>query len=279
MFLALLCGMLLAGQLGWQWPAAYWWAIVIAMGLVGIGVLDDNFDLPVIVRLGLYFLSCISALIPIFGPVAAWSPMLWLATPAILVGLLWLLNLYNFMDGIDGLAATQCILAASAAGLIAIGRGADPHYGFACLLLVGSQAGFLLWNWGPARLFMGDAGSVPSGFLLGFLALLGASKGYLPISCWLILLAAFVTDATTTLVYRALTGQRVTSAHRTHAYQRLSRAFASHQKVVLLLLGIHIFWLLPLAMAASEFPGLGISLVILAYIPLLLGMAKAMRLG
>jgi Fuc2NAc and GlcNAc transferase len=192
---------------------------------------------------------------------------------------LWLLNLYNFMDGIDGIAATQCILACFSAGLLAwVGGAPDGDaYALFCLLLAGAQVGFLLWNWPPARLFMGDAGSVPTGFLLAGLAVLGAVQGSLSPAAWVILLAAFITDASWTLLWRLLTGQTVTQAHRLHAYQRLSRHWNSHLAVDVLLLAINALWLFPLAWAVQAMPGYTGIFVILAYLPLLLGMVKITR--
>jgi Fuc2NAc and GlcNAc transferase len=121
---------------------------------------------------------------------------------------------------------------------------------------------------------MGDAGSIPTGFLLGGLALYGASTGALPLGCWLVLLAGFITDASWTLVERLLRGVSVTEAHREHAYQRLSRYWGSHVAVDFLLLVLHALWLFPLAWTIGQWPEFQVLLVILAYVPLLLGMAK-----
>jgi len=183
------------------------------------------------------------------------------------------------MDGIDGYAATQCIIACACAALLAWGQGAAPQYLLFCLLLAAAQTGFLFWNWPTARLFMGDAGSVPTGFLLGALALLGHAQGYLPLACWLILLAVFITDASVTLLWRMATGQDFTRPHRLHAYQRLSRQLGGHLPVVLILLALNGLWLFPLALTSALFPKYSILLVILAYVPLLGGMAKAREFG
>ncbi len=279
MMLALALGSGLSVAWGWQWPQVFCGGVGIALGLVLVGVLDDLYGLPVRLRFALYTLSCLGLLLLVFGPPGGWPLATWLLMPVFLLGALWLLNLYNFMDGIDGLAATQCILACSTAAFLAGWRGADPVYGNACLMLAAVHAGFLIWNWAPARLFMGDAGSVPTGFLLALLALWGSAAAYLPVACWLILLAAFITDATGTLAHRARRGEKLTRPHREHAYQRLSRAFDGHRPVVVLLLAIHVLWLLPLAVLATSFPENAITLVILAYIPLAFGMAKAWRLG
>jgi Fuc2NAc and GlcNAc transferase len=188
--------------------------------------------------------------------------------------MLWALNLYNFMDGVDGIAGTQCFLACSAAALLAWSSGGASDYALFCLLFGFSHLGFLAWNWPAARLFMGDAGSIPTGFTLAALAVLGGALGYLSIACWLVLLAVFITDASWTLTQRIITGQKFTQAHRSHAYQRLSRYWGSHQAVVVLLILINAIWLFPLAWAIVLWPQYTIILVILAYLPLLVGMAK-----
>lgn len=261
------------------WPLQYLLLLALALALSALGVLDDLRGLGVRLRFALYGLCCGLAVLVIAGPLpgASWTNLLL----AVLSGLalLWMLNLYNFMDGIDAYAATQCILACVCAALLAWGQAAPPQYLLFCLLLAAAQLGFLFWNWPAARLFMGDAGSVPTGFLLGALALLGQVEAYLPLACWLILLAVFITDATVTLLWRMATGQAFTQPHRLHAYQRLSRHLGGHLPVVLLLLALNGLWLFPLALAAAVFPKYSILLVILAYLPLLAGMAKARQLG
>ena len=200
------------------------------------------------------------------------------AIPVVGVGLLWVLNLYNFMDGIDGMAALQCILATGCIGLLVLLYGGDQRYVLFCLLLALAQVGFLFVNWPPARLFMGDAGSVPTGYLLGGLAILGWVENVVPPGCWLILGAPFIVDATWTLVVRWRRGEPVTEGHRQHAYQRLARHWDSHLLVDLLLLALNAIWLFPLAWAAFVWPDQQWVLVILAITPLLVGMARLRNL-
>jgi Fuc2NAc and GlcNAc transferase len=191
--------------------------------------------------------------------------------------LLWSLNLYNFMDGIDGIAALQTIFVCSSAAYLAWLAGHDHMYIRYCLILAAAHSGFLLWNYPPARLFMGDAGSVPTGFLLAGLAILGAVQGQLNPLCWVVLSAVFITDATWTLVWRIVTGQDFTQPHRLHAYQCLSRHWNSHVRVDLLLLAINGMWLFPIALAVQAWPEHQLFLVFLAYLPLLFGVAKVGR--
>jgi Fuc2NAc and GlcNAc transferase len=190
-----------------------------------------------------------------------------------------MLNLYNFMDGIDGIAALQCIQAAVSVALLSWFSTGDAAYAGYCLMLAAAHAGFLAWNWPPARLFMGDAGSVPTGYLLGVLALLGAVQGTVPLEVWLILLAPFIVDASYTLVWRVVTGQPFTRPHRMHAYQRLSRHWGGHLPVDMALLAVHALWLFPLALTLTVWPKFPVLLVILAYLPLLIGVAKSRNLG
>jgi UDP-N-acetylmuramyl pentapeptide phosphotransferase/UDP-N-acetylglucosamine-1-phosphate transferase len=147
--------------------------------------------------------------------------------------LLWVyfINLFNFMDGIDGLAGSET--AAIGLGLVAfagVGLGWDP--GLAALggAIAAAAIGFLMWNWAPARIFLGDVGSVPLGYLLGFLLLDTASRGHWKIA--LILPLYFLADATITLLRRVLRGERVWQAHREHFYQHAVQLGRSHAAVV-----------------------------------------------
>lgn len=258
------------------WQSPYLVLLGMALFLMVLGVVDDLRGLAVSLRFGCYGICCLLAtwlILP--GRVDAPTIALVLVTAFCL---LWSLNLYNFMDGIDGIAAIQCFLACAGAALLAFVGGSDAQYPLFCLLLALAHLGFLAWNWPPARLFMGDAGSVPTGFLLAGLALLGEVSGNIPAACWLILLAVFVTDATWTLCWRLWDGQRIFDAHRLHAYQRLSRHWDSHLAVDFLLVAINACWLFPLAWAAYANPQWQILLVILAYLPLVGAMAKIRHL-
>ena len=277
LLLAFAVGMLVASQWYGPWGRDYIVSAGLAMLLVILGIVDDLLGLSVRLRFSLYGLSCLLLVgwvlpLPVFA-----APLPDVALVLVLVlAVLWLVNLYNFMDGIDGIAAIQCALACAGAALLSNGAGGG-QYSLFCLLLAASQLGFLVWNWPPARLFMGDAGSVPTGFLLAALALLGYAQAELNPACWLVLLALFITDASWTLCWRMLTGQPFTQAHRLHAYQRLSRHWNSHLRVDPLLIAINVLWLIPLAAAVQYYPQAAFFLVILAYLPLLAGMAK-MRL-
>ncbi len=280
MLFAFCAGILMAFYSGVPIGTSYQVVLLVALVLMVIGVLDDLWHLPVLLRFTLYGLCALLTVsilwVPLF-PVLEVRHYFLLATAAI--ALLWLMNLFNFMDGIDGLAGLQGVFACAAAALLSGWINGSQPFALICMLLAMALSGFLFWNWPPARLFMGDAGSVPIGFLLGALALLGAADGLLPLACWLILLAPFITDATYTLIWRAATGQPFIRPHRLHAYQRLSRLWRGHLSVDLLLLAIGLFWLLPLASLVLFYPSYELILVILAYFPLLCGMVVAAKIA
>lgn len=136
----------------------------------------------------------------------------------LLLAWLWLINAFNFMDGIDGIAATEAIFVAGGAAFAFWFAGAPIVLVAFGATLAAAAAGFLVWNWAPARIFMGDVGSVPLGFLLGFLLLCLVGLGLWGAA--LALPAYFYADATLTLVARLLRGASITEAHREHFYQR-----------------------------------------------------------
>lgn len=184
-----------------------------------------------------------------------------------LVFIVWFINLYNFMDGIDGIAATEAVCIAGGALVVS----ATVDSGFVTFLLVvftAAALGFLVWNWPPAKIFMGDTGSGFIGFVLAVLAIISSSLGIMPIWCWLILAGVFIVDATITLVTRAIGREQWYSAHNNHAYQKASRRLKSHRPVTLAVLGINLLWLLPLAWFAAARPGFGWWLSIVAWMPL-----------
>jgi Fuc2NAc and GlcNAc transferase len=177
----------------------------------------------------------------------------WPAFVALLVilALVWHINLYNFMDGIDGIAGSQAVFVALAGGWLSscAGHGWPP----ALLALAAASGGFLIWNWPRAKVFMGDVGSGFLGFALATLALHSAVRGELSVWTWLILVLAFVADATMTLVRRLLRGERLAEAHHNHAYQRWARRLGGHAPVTTALVLIDLAVLLPVAWASVIF--------------------------
>jgi Fuc2NAc and GlcNAc transferase len=199
-----------------------------------------------------------------------------LLVPVLVTGALWWINLFNFMDGIDGLAASQALfmLAASLAiKLTDAGSGAESIAFIsapapaACLILAAAIGGFLLLNLPPARLFMGDSGSLFLGFSILGLAAHDVTYGDMSLWTWLILGGMFWVDATVTLSRRWLTGQPVTAAHRSHLYQRLSRRWAGHSRVTLVYFLLNVAWFLPLAFLAHRAPLWAPMIVVVACLP------------
>ena len=163
-----------------------------------------------------------------------WLPQpygVWLDVVLVPLELLWFVNLFNFMDGIDGIAGSEA--AAIGVGLVlfaSFGVGYDPALATLAATVAAAAVGFLVWNWAPARVFLGDVGSVPLGYLLGYLLLSAAARGHWRIA--LILPLYFLADATITLLRRLIRGERVWQAHREHFYQRAVQRGLGHAAVV-----------------------------------------------
>lgn len=184
--------------------------------------------------------------------------------------LVWLLNLYNFMDGIDGIASIEAIsVCIGATALFLLTGGAvNDSATMLPLLLAFSVIGFLLWNFPPAKIFMGDAGSGFLGIILGLLSIHAAHAAPDLFWGWLILLGVFIVDATFTLMRRLLRGDKVYEAHRSHAYQYASRCYGRHRPVTIAVLIVNLCWLFPLAYMAVMGVVDGVSALLIAYIPL-----------
>ena len=238
-----------------------------------IGFIDDLRSVSVSARLAVQFAAfgwCVYRL----GPL----PPIHLAFAVVNLGvggsitavvfLVWFLNIYNFMDGIDGIASVEAISVMTFATLLIVWQRGEPSIVFALPVVAAAAAGFLIWNWPPARIFMGDAGSGFLGFVVGSIAWATIVHGRLSIWVWLILLGAFVVDATVTLLRRWIRGANIAEAHRSHAYQRLSRRYQSHLKVTLGILVINACWLDPLAYLATARPALGAAFAAIAWLPL-----------
>lgn len=243
-----------------------------------VGVMDDLRGLSIRLRLAVQAGSVL-ALGLVLPPAAGWAatsgPLdalaLAVSGPILLLAGMWWINLFNFMDGTDGLAAAQAVFIALAGAALDHG-GEDPAgLGLFATVLLGAAFGFLLVNRPPARLFMGDSGS--TWLAWGLLALAwGRSGQAADAAVWLILAAAFVTDATVTLLTRMLTGQPWRQGHRSHGYQKVAAACtdrrAGHRRALGLLLAINLFGLLPLAWACRAWPAAWPLWLALAYGPL-----------
>lgn len=154
--------------------------------------------------------------------------------------LTWSANLFNFMDGLDGLATTESLFVALGGLGLAVATGADAGFALALAALAGGLLGFLPWNAPKARIFMGDVGSTWLGFSLAALAIQDSVRLPGLLSAWMILPALFVADATVCVIRRAVRGENVMAGHRAHAYQNLSRQLGTHGRVVLLFLACNL---------------------------------------
>jgi Fuc2NAc and GlcNAc transferase len=178
----------------------------------------------------------------------------WVGVVVAWCAVVWSVNAFNFMDGTDGIAAAQATFVFASAGVLAAVSGATQSSVLVLGICAAGAAGFLAWNLPPARIFMGDAGSGFLGFAVAALALLTAAAAGPTVWVWMILHALFVADATVTLSVRALRGRKLHVAHRSHAYQRLSRRWGSHARVLGAYAGVNVFVLLPVAVIAHAHP-------------------------
>lgn len=218
--IAIAAGVAAACVLSWPGLAAM---LAAAAALGAVSFADDVLGLPTRVRLALH-LGAAAAVLALDLEITAALPFVVLA-----LALAWTANLYNFMDGADGLAGGMTVFGFGAYALAAYLVGALTLAAL-CASLAGAAAAFLVFNWHPARLFMGDVGSVPLGFLAGALGLQGWSIGAWPLWFPLLVFAPFMCDATLTLIKRMLRRERVWQAHRDHYYQRLVRMGFGHRR-------------------------------------------------
>ena len=261
------------------WANLVPWQTLVALGGAGglvaiVGFMDDHGHVPARWRLLGHFSASTWALIWIGGlpPVNIFGWTLdigWVGHALGVLYLVWMLNLYNFMDGIDGIASVEALCSCLGACLLYWIGGFDGIY-WPPLILAMAVIGFLYWNFPPARIFMGDAGSGFLGITLGVISLQAAWTSPQLLWGWLILLGVFIVDATFTLIRRLIQGQKVYEAHRTHAYQYASRKAGKHLPVTLAVAAINLLWLLPIAISVEVFDLDGASCLVLAYLPLII---------
>lgn len=276
-----LCGVLLGGALGFVEVPLMLALAVGGLAVAVIGFLDDHGHVSASLRLGLHILAFVWAIfwLGMLPPVDfGWGAvdLGGIGTALLVLYLAWFLNLFNFMDGIDGIAGAQAMCMSLTGAALAYQAGGAEHAALPMVLLAAATIGFLLWNWPPARIFMGDVGSGYLGFALGVLALWTVTEGWLTLWVWLILGGAFLADATVTLFRRAKAQVRLVEAHRSHAYQRLSRHWGSHRSVTLAFVAVNVLWLAPWAIVATRWPSSGAVCALAALVPLFF---LAARLG
>ncbi len=223
---------LTAGVLaGWslQYALLAWWLVLPLIALFIVSMLDDMHGLSVRYRFSVQFVAAV-ILVGGAGLLASQGVLIALAVVLLTV---WMTNLYNFMDGSDGLAGGMALFGF---GMFALGAWMNHNETLAMLNLCIAAAalGFLYFNFPPARLFMGDAGSIPLGFLVAAMGLLGWQQGTWGFWFPVLVFSPFIVDATVTLAKRTLRGVKVTEAHREHYYQRAIQLGWSHRNMALL---------------------------------------------
>ncbi len=222
------------GGLGLFAAAALIWAILGGGALQGIVILagvlllpcliDDIFNLPALVRFAAQIAVALLFLAISGAPVILW--------PLLLLVIVWMANLFNFMDGSDGLAGGMAVFGFAGYTFVAALAGAHD-IALVAGIIGGAAAGFLIWNFNPAIVFLGDAGSVPLGFLAATVGIAGWQRDVWPPTVPFLLFAPFIIDATITLFRRLLSRENIVKAHRTHLYQRLIGSGLSHRCVAL----------------------------------------------
>jgi len=235
--IALMAGVLSGWALLMQFLA--WWIVLPALGLFALSLLDDMRSLSAGVRLIGHFLAALAAVS------GAGVSLLWFIP--VLLFIVWMTNLYNFMDGSDGLAGGMALFGFGSYGIGAWLNGSEI---FALLnfSVAAAALGFLFFNFHPAKVFMGDAGSIPLGFLAAVFGVSGWQSEYWPLWFPLLVFSPFVADATLTLLKRAWRGEKLSQAHRSHYYQRLIQLGHGHRNtalaeyVLMLLAGASAVW-------------------------------------
>ncbi|MEW5967258.1 MAG: glycosyltransferase family 4 protein [Pseudomonadota bacterium] len=252
--LGIMAGVAVAGA--WLADAALLPVMLGAFALAGVSLLDDVRGLPVRVRFLAHFIAAAGCLFAV--GLNGWALL------AGMLAVVWMTNLFNFMDGADGLAGGMAAIGFGALGLAAWLGGAPALAAF-CAAIAAAALAFLRFNFPPARLFMGDAGSIPLGFLAATLGILGARQDVWPWAFPLLVFSPFIVDASVTLARRALRGEKVWQAHRSHYYQRVVLLGASHRQLAFVAWGLMLA-MGGLAFALRAWPHLASGLLILSAI-------------
>jgi UDP-N-acetylmuramyl pentapeptide phosphotransferase/UDP-N-acetylglucosamine-1-phosphate transferase len=202
-----------------------WWIVLPALGLFALSLVDDVRGLPAKIRLAGHF---IAAIIVLAGAGVQW---LWLLP--VLLFIVWMTNLFNFMDGSDGLAGGMALFGFSFYGFAGLMHG-NEAFAMMNFTIGAAMLGFLYYNFYPAKVFMGDAGSIPLGFLAAGFGVWGWQQGYWPFWFPILVFSPFVIDATATLLKRARRKENLAQAHRSHYYQRLIQMGWGHRNTAII---------------------------------------------
>ena len=239
-----------------------------------IGFLDDLYDLASSLRLITHFLACMLSLYFIggFSSIEIYGAYIELGLFGNLLALfflVWMINLYNFMDGINGIAGIEAVTVNFGAALLFFLIDSAFLNWYLPLFLGFSCLGFLFWNFPNAKIFLGDIGSGFLGFIVGLFAIVSSVENFDNFYAWIILLAVFISDATFTLIYRIYNREKFYLPHNNHVYQLLANKYSSHKIVSISIMFINILWLLPIAFLVINNILEGVIGVIVAYFPFL----------
>jgi len=234
----------------------------LAMALLGgtavaaIGFMDDRRSLPAPLRLFIHVGAALWAMIWLGGlpPVRLGGELIQFGAAgyaAGAIGIAWSVNLFNFMDGIDGIATAEAVFVALAGGAVTLIVGGAAEVCYAAFAFGASCCGFLPWNWARAKIFMGDVGSGYLGYVIAVLGIAAAREWEVGLIVWAMLTLIFLADTAVTLVRRAFRGERVYTAHRQHAYQWTARRWRSHGITTGVVTVVNVAWLLPCALLAA----------------------------
>lgn len=207
------------------------YSLSAAVLLLLVAIIDDKKTLPPLVRL---FAQLMAAALAVFGAnlYVSWDLAIWMWPWVGILVLVWGINLYNFMDGMDGFAGIMAVIGFSGLAVLGLIQGNVP-FSFLCGLLVAANAGFLCFNFPPARIFMGDSGSTVTGFAMVAVSIIGWKEGLYPFWIPLVIFSPFWVDATYTLLKRFFRRERIWLPHRQHFYQKWVLAGYSHRFVTL----------------------------------------------
>lgn len=236
---SLISGYFVASLIGYlPEPTIHWIAVgTLSLGLISLW--EDVRGLPAKLRLSFHFLA--ASLLILAGltvtelRIGTWhlSINYWLAWIVTLLSTVWFTNLYNFMDGIDGLAGGMAVIGFGTLAIIGWQTNAGDFF-LINSMIAAAAAGFLVWNFPPARIFMGDSGSITLGFLAAAMGLWGNHEKILDFWITLLIFSPFIVDATVTLFRRAWNGEKIGQPHRSHYYQRLASSGLGHRQTTLL---------------------------------------------
>jgi Fuc2NAc and GlcNAc transferase len=257
----------------------YFWVLAVGGGMAALfGFLDDLKNIRAKKKLAVQILLGGWTVFWLNGGTLfyfEWLPPL-ISIALTLLFLVWMMNGYNFMDGIDGMAVSGVVFVSATMIAVLLWTRPESEFIMVMALLLACSSAFLLFNWPPASIFMGDAGSVFLGYIFGSLILLTVMVGDVTVWTWLVVFGYFFADTTVTQIMRVILVKKWYLAHRSHAYQNLARITGSHLKVTGGVVLYNLIWILPLTFWSALSPEMALYAVVLAVTP---GMVVAYRYG